>query len=40
MQLAGHVDPNTTQEYLKHSTAKLREIFYRSHPRAGKEKAK
>jgi integrase/recombinase XerD len=40
MQLAGHVDPNTTQAYLKHSTAKLREIFYRAHPRAGKDKAK
>jgi integrase/recombinase XerD len=41
MNMAGHLDPNTTQEYLQHSTAKLREIFYRSHPRAaGKEKTK
>ncbi len=38
--LAGHLDPNTTQEYLRHSTAKLREIFYRSHPRTGKDETK
>lgn len=40
MNMAGHSDPNTTQKYLQHSITKLREIFYRSHPRAGKEKAK
>jgi len=33
MQMAGHVDPTTTQRYLQHSTAKLREVFYRTHPR-------
>ena len=38
--MAGHLDPTTTQEYLRHSTAKLREIFYRSHPRTGKGETK
>lgn len=34
MQLAGHDNPRTTQQYINHSTEKLRDIFYRSHPRA------
>jgi site-specific recombinase XerD len=40
MQVAGHLDPQTTQRYLLHSNGKLREAFYRSHPRAGKEQTK
>lgn len=40
MQMAGHQDPETTQRYIQHSVGKLREAFYRSHPRAGKERAK
>ena len=40
MQMAGHLDPTTTQRYLLHSNGKLREAFYRSHPRAGKEQTK
>jgi integrase/recombinase XerD len=38
MQMAGHLSPETTQRYINHSNVKLREIFYRSHPRAGKGK--
>jgi site-specific recombinase XerD len=40
MQMAGHLDPETTQRYLLHSNGKLREAFYCSHPRAGKEQTK
>lgn len=39
-KMAGHSNPNTTQEYLQHSPANLREIFYRSHPRTGKVETK
>jgi integrase/recombinase XerD len=38
MQMAGHLDPTTTQRYVVHSTGKLREIFNRAHPRARKGK--
>ncbi len=38
MQMAGHQNPETTQRYIMHSTGKLREVFYSSHPRAGKGK--
>ena len=36
MQMAGHESPETTQRYLKHSNGKLREIFYKTHPLAGR----
>jgi site-specific recombinase XerD len=40
MQLAAHQSPETTRLYIRHSVGKLREAFYQSHPRAGKERAK
>jgi integrase/recombinase XerD len=36
MQMAGHENPETTQHYLRHSNGKLRDIFYKAHPLAGK----
>jgi integrase/recombinase XerD len=36
MQMAGHESPETTQRYLRHSNGKLREVFYKTHPLAGK----
>lgn len=40
MQMAGHQNPETTQRYIQHSVNKLREVFYQTHPRARKERAK
>lgn len=40
MQMGGHLDPTTTQRYIIHSDGKLREIFNRTHPRAGKAETK
>lgn len=39
MQMVGHLNPETTQRYILHSTSKLREVFNRTHPRSRKGKA-
>ncbi len=37
MNLAGHNSPETTERYIRHETAHLKERYYATHPRAGKK---
>lgn len=37
MNLAGHSSPETTERYIRHQTAHLKERYYATHPRAGKK---